>query len=176
MKLTKNLKALFMTLAIALVAFAGNAQPMSRKSPHTSVTGTVNGATITITYGSPFVKGRQIFGGLEAYDKPWRAGADEATTFETSKDLTVEGKKLPAGKYTLFYTPGKNEWTVTFNAETGQWGIKRTGEANFDPAKNVVTVKVKATKIPLKESLTYVINPKSFDLQWEYTSVPVSLK
>src|SRR5438045_697476 len=73
-------------------------------SPRDSiVTTTASGVTITITYGSPAIKGRRIGKDLEpSEDSIWRAGANEATTFEVSRDVTIEGKKLPAGKYALF--------------------------------------------------------------------------
>ncbi|HTK22302.1 MAG TPA: DUF2911 domain-containing protein, partial [Mucilaginibacter sp.] len=76
-----------------------------RPSPPATATGKIGDATITINYSSPSVKGRKIFGGILPYDKLWRAGANEATMFETDKDIVVEGKKLPAGKYSFFATP-----------------------------------------------------------------------
>ncbi len=176
MKLTKNIKALFTTLAIMLVAFAGNGQPSHPNSPHVTAKGNVSGANIAITYGSPGVKGREIWGGLVPYDKAWRAGADEATIFETDKDIMVEGMKLPAGKYSLFATPGKDSWDITFNSQVGQWGITRGGVANFDAAKNVIVVKVKPKKsATMMENLTYVITNKLFEIDWNHTSVPVML-
>ena len=176
MKLTSTIKAIFMTLSIVLVAFAGKAQPSHPNSPHLTATGNVGGANVSITYGSPGVKGREIWGALVPYDKAWRAGADEATIFETDKDLMVQDMKLPAGKYTLFATPGKDEWTFTFNSQVGQWGITRSGVANFDAAKNVIVVKVKPKKsATMMENLTYVITNKHFELNWDHTSVPVTL-
>src|SRR6185437_4669611 len=86
-----------------------------RPSPPETATGTVGGASISINYSSPSVKGRKIWGGLVPYDKVWRAGANEATIFETNKAIKIEGKDLPAGKYSLFATPGENEWTIILN-------------------------------------------------------------
>jgi len=120
-----------------------------------------------------------IFGGdkpLEAYGKIWRAGANQMTTFTTSKDITVEGKTLPAGRYSFFATPGETEWTIIFNSVTGQWGIHRDGTANDDPAKDVLVVKVKASKHELTERLKYVIGEKGFSLVWENVEVPVKVK
>ena len=149
----------------------------SRPSPPDSVTGKVGDATITINYSSPSVKGRQIWGGLVPYGKVWRAGANEATIFTTDKPIQVEGKTLPAGRYSLFATPGENEWTFIFNSETGQWGIKRTGEANRDPAKDVLSVKAKPRKsASLNERLSYVITGNGFELRWENIEVPVTIK
>ena len=84
----------------------------TRPSPPATATGKAGGATITIDYSSPSVKGRKIWGGLEPYNKIWRAGANEATIFTTDKAIKVEGKSLPAGKYSLFATPGEKTWTI----------------------------------------------------------------
>lgn len=90
------------------------------KSPAATATGKIGAANVTINYSSPAVKGRKIFGELEPYGKVWRAGANEATIFETDHDIMVEGKKLPAGKYSFFATPGEKEWTVILNSQVGQ--------------------------------------------------------
>ncbi len=148
-----------------------------KPSPAATSTGQINGAKITITYSSPGVKGRKIWGGLVPYDKAWRAGANEATIFETDKAITVEGKSLPAGKYSLFAIPGEKQWTIILNSETGQWGIKQGGAANYDPAKNALSVTVKPMKSStMHERLSYDITNKGFALIWENVEVPVSIK
>ena len=170
---------IILTVAALLTAIVTRAQgdKASRPSPPATATGNVNGATVTVNYGSPAVKGRQIFGGLVPYDKAWRAGANEATIVEVSKDVKVEGKPLPAGKYSLFAVPGEKEWTVILNSETGQWGVKRTGEANRDPAKDVVTVQVKPKKAASpSERLTYAVTAKGIVLDWDTVEVPIAVK
>lgn len=149
----------------------------ARPSPPATASGKVKEAAITINYSSPSVKGRKVWGSLVPYDKAWRSGANEATIFETDKAIKVEGKPLPAGKYSLFTIPGEKEWTVILNSETGQWGIKQTGEANRDPAKDVVTVKVKPAKAgKMNERLAYEVTPKGFVMRWENVEVPVSIQ
>ena len=135
----------------------------------------IAGANIKIKYSSPSVKGRKIFGGLEPYGKLWRAGANQATTFTTDKDITIEGKKLAAGTYTFFAMPGEKEWKVVFNSQVGQWGIGAQG-ANADPAKNVLEATVTAKTAPMTERLKYVATATGFSLVWENTEVPVSIK
>jgi hypothetical protein len=147
-----------------------------RPSPPAKATGKIGGATIAIDYSSPSVKGRKIFGGLLPYGTVWRAGANEATLIQSDKDIKVEGKSLPAGKYSLFATPGETEWTIIFNSETGQWGDKEGGAANLDPAKNVLTVKVKPVKSTLSEKLVYAMTGNGFVLRWENVEVPVGIK
>ncbi|WPO84108.1 DUF2911 domain-containing protein [Chryseobacterium sp. JJR-5R] len=122
-------------------------------------TGKIKDANITIAYSSPSVKGRTIWGGLEAYGKVWRAGANEATTFETDKDLTVQGKKLPAGKYSFFLIPKESgTWTAIFNKEPKQWGVYK-----YAPSKDALRVDVKTKALPAtQEALVYKINKKRF--------------
>ena len=111
------------------------------------------------------------------YDKVWRAGANTATSIETDKDLKVEGKALPAGKYSIYAIPGEKEWTFIFNSQTGQWGVKSATESSLDPTKDVLRVTVKSKKsATMNERLVYTINDKGFVLSWENLDVPVSIK
>ena len=157
------------------------ADKSKRPSPPATVTGKVKGATITIDYSSPSVKGRKIWGGLEPFDKPWRAGANEATIFTTDKDIEIEGKPLPAGKYSLFITPSEKDWTIILNSQTGQWGVNNNEAANFDPAKNVLVVTVKPKDLKdVQETLIYSISDKEFDkgfaMSWDKVKVFASIK
>lgn len=171
---------IFFSLMVAFLAITSSVlaqgDKASRPSPPATATGKVGAATITINYSSPSVKGRKVWGELVPYGKAWRAGANEATIFETDKDIMVEGKKLPAGKYSLFAIPDEKEWKFIFNSETGQWGIKRTGEANHDPAKDVLTVSAKPTKSSMAEKLLYEVNKSGIVLKWENTAVPIAIK
>ncbi|MCC8425624.1 DUF2911 domain-containing protein [Mucilaginibacter sp. UR6-11] len=178
MKKVFQLKAIAVFAVALLISTVACAQMNGKTiaSPRDSVSGKVHGATISINYGAPSVRGRKIFGGLLPFGKTWRAGANEATTFTTNKDVKIGGKTLPAGKYSLFATPGEKEWKIIFNSQLGEWGIKRNGEANDDPAKDVVVVTVTPKMVPMTERLKYVITAKGFDLVWETTSVSVEVK
>ena len=81
------------------------------------------GKTITTNYSSPRLKGRKMIGGENPYGKVWRAGANEATTFVTTSEVTVGDKDVPAGNYTLFVVPNPDKWTLIINKKTGEWGI-----------------------------------------------------
>ncbi len=165
-----NLQITFSFLiAVLLMGFTACAQG-NRASPASTANGKAGGADITISYSSPSVKGRTIWGELVPYGKVWRAGANEATTFETSKDITVEGKKLPAGKYSLFAIPGQSEFQIIFNSQTGQWGTQH------DAAKDVLTVNAKPKTSAMSERLVYDVNNKGFSLKWDKLEVPVSIK
>lgn len=177
---SKSIKrAAVLVLALFVTGSALWAQPdkSQRASPPAAATGKVGEATITINYSSPAVRGRTIWGKLVPYNIAWRAGANEATIFETSQDITVEGQPLKAGRYSLFAVPGETEWKFIFNAQTGQWGIKRSGEANRDPANDVLTVTVTPHASPvMAERLQYGITAEGFLLRWENVEVPVKIQ
>lgn len=169
--MTKGFILALMGIFISTIALA------QYTSPAATATGKVKGATITVTYSSPSVHERKIWGDLVPYDKVWRAGANKATIFETDKDIKVEGEKLAAGKYSLYAIPGEKEWTIIFNSQTGQWGIKRDGSTTLDETKDVLRVKVKPGKAKeFTEALTYVVDDKGVALIWENVRVPISIK
>ena len=179
MKRTIILRGLLLTfigmLMTSLIFAQGDKS--KRPSPPATATGKVMGATITINYSSPAVKGRKIWGELVPYDKVWRAGANEATIFQNDKNITVEGKSLPAGKYSLYAIPGEKEWVIILNSKTGQWGINMDGSTTEDPANDVLRVTVKSAKsASLNERLKYVVDKNGFALEWENLKVPVSVK
>lgn len=139
-----------------------------RPSPPAKVTANVGGTTVTIDYSRPSMKGRKIFGTLEPYGKVWRTGANEATTFEVSKAVKIEGQTLPAGKYGLFSIPGENEWTIIFNKTPDQWGAYK-----YDASQDALRVKVKPKKLA-QPTETFTINlDKSgkVAMLWENTEV-----
>ncbi|WP_207510737.1 DUF2911 domain-containing protein [Longitalea luteola] len=151
------MKKLLLLSAITWVALGVQAQDdkSKRPSPPAKVTETINsGAVITIDYSQPAVKGREIGKDIAPYGKVWRTGANEATTFEVSKDVKVEGKSLPAGKYGLFTIPNKDEWVVIFNKTPNQWGAYKYVEAD-----DVVRVNVKPTKASqFTERMTFTVD------------------
>ena len=141
-------------------------------SPRDSVQGKVGSASIMITYGSPSVKGRVIWGDLVPYGKVWRTGANEATTFKTDKDIMVEGKSLAKGTYGFFAIPGEKEWILIFNKNAKQWGAY-----DYKQSEDVLRVTVKSKKSSsMNERLIYTINASGFSLLWENLEVPVSIK
>jgi len=155
-------------LFISLSSFGQ--KPMA--SPRDSVSGKIGKASVKINYGSPSVKGRTIWGDLVPYNKVWRAGANEATTFTTDKNLNVEGKELSAGTYGFFVIPGEKEWTIIFNKTAKQWGAYEYKEKD-----DVIRVTVKSQKsASMNERLIYKINANGISLLWENLEVPVSMK
>ncbi|MEO8721485.1 MAG: DUF2911 domain-containing protein [Ginsengibacter sp.] len=172
----KGLILVFAGMLVTSLIFA-QSDKSKRASPPEVTTGKVMGAKITINYSSPAVKGRKIWGDLVPYHKVWRAGANEATIFETDKGIKVAGKSLSAGKYSLYAIPGEKEWIFIFNSKTGQWGIKMDGSTSEEPVNDVLRIAVKPQKsTSFNEQLKYVIDKNGFSLLWENLKVPVSVK
>ena len=158
-------------LFISIGVFGQNppASPPAKASETTE-----NGTVITINYSQPSVKGRTIGKDLEPMEgKVWRAGANEATVFETSKDVKVEGQALPAGKYAFFTIMNGDEWTLIFNKTSSQWGA-----FSYKEADDALRVKVKATKAKaFAEKLTYTIDKSgTVSLMWGDKQVDFKVK
>lgn len=143
----------------------------NRPSPPRKASGAIGEMAVEINYSSPSVKGRKIWGGLVPYSEVWRTGANEATTISFSKTVLVEGKKLAAGKYSLFTIPKEGKWTVIFNTVADQWGAYE-----YDQSKDALRVEV--TPQPLDEPvemLEFVVADGKVTLRWEKLAVPVSV-
>jgi hypothetical protein len=169
---TQTTSFLFLfSLLFSLHSSAQNAGA-ARPSPADSASGKIGSSVINIRYSSPSIKGRTVWGDLVPYGKVWRAGANEATTFETSSDVQVEGKTLPAGKYSLFTIPGEKDWTVIFNKTANQWGAFRYNQ-EADQLRVTVTPRKSAS---LNERLAYALTNDGFVLRWENLEVPVAVK
>jgi len=168
-----KIKILFLTTAM-LMSIASFAQmdKSERKSPPAKEVQEVGDATITINYSQPSVRGRDIFGGLVPYNEVWRTGANEATTFETDKDIMVNGKKLPAGKYALFTIPNDDEWIIIFNKKHEQWGAY-----DYTSEDDVLRITAKPEKNKPTEKMKFVITPEGMiHLDWDETRVPFSVE
>lgn len=93
-------------------------------SPHVRTEWTIDGASVSIEYGRPFLKGRTIGKNVEPMDgEEWRIGADEATTLRTNRPLRFGSLAVPPGTHTLYAIPVKGQWQLIVSKQTGQWGI-----------------------------------------------------
>jgi len=143
---------------------------------------------VTIEYSRPGVKGRKIWGDLVPYGMapgnkysknnpyPWRAGANENTTIEFKKDVLVEGKPLPAGKYGLHMIPSEKDWTIIFSKNNSAWG-----SFSYNQAEDALRVTVTPVKAPQQEWLMYGFDELAGTsatayLQWELLKVPFKIK
>lgn len=146
-----------------------------RESPPAKVSQKItSGATITIDYGQPSVKGRTIGKDVEPMDgKVWRTGANEATVFETDKELSIGDGKLAAGKYGFFTLFNGNDVTVIFNKTWNQWGAFKYAEAD-----DALRIKAEASdESSSSEKLTFKIDPSGLiALLWGPKKVEFSVK
>jgi hypothetical protein len=145
--------------AMPLVQATAADVKLPRPSQKASVMQTVGVTDITVTYSRPGVKNRTIWGGLVPYGEPWRTGANEATSFTVSEDITVEGQKLPAGTYSLLTIPAKGEWTLVFNKEKDLWGAN-----GYKPENDALRVKIKPQAAPVAEEWMVF---RFADLSWK---------
>jgi len=157
-------------LTLCLSAVAQTAIP--RESQRQEIAQTVGDTKISIVYHRPNVKGRKIWDGLVPFGKVWRAGANEATLFEVSKDVSINGKPLPAGKYSFHVIPATSDWMLVFSKDAGQWGSFAYNEKD-----DALRVTSRPLKSDFHESLTYSFNdpkPNEVDvvLSWENMAVP----
>jgi hypothetical protein len=147
---------LFSFLLVALNVFAQDDKSKRPSPPALAKESLTNGTNVSIDYSQPSVKGRTIGKDLEPMPgKVWRTGANEATVFEISKDVKINGQALPAGKYGLFtiMSEDDNEWTIIFNKTWDQWGA-----FNYNASDDALRVKVKSTKAPqFTEKMTFTI-------------------
>jgi len=174
-----------------------------RPSQKASVMQTIGVTDITITYSRPAVKARPIFADAPAtmaarakgeatldnqnerkpgepivpYDHVWRAGANEATMFQVTDDVLVNGQPLKAGTYSMHAIPGKTEWTIIFNSDPGQWG-----SFTYDEKKDALRIKTKPQMASdNQEWLMYSFDPvtdnsATVNLRWEKIRVPFTVE
>jgi len=156
--------AVLMLLTVSTQAQDDKAKRVSPPAEATNTTS--DGVKVTIEYSSPNVKGREIWGPLVEYNKVWRTGANEATTFEVSKDVTIDGHKLSKGRYALFTIIPKegNEITVILNKEANQWGAFK-----YKESEDALRFKVKSTKAAdVQEALKFEVEKSGkIDFAWE---------
>ena len=172
-------KLLFFTVLLVFVTVTNAQVTTPQPSPFSKVEQKVGLTDITIEYSRPGVKDRKIFGGLEAYDKIWRTGANKNTIITFSDPITIEGTKVKAGSYAIYTMPRESTWAVYFYADTENWGVPQ----KWDESKIVATAKVESHKLPFSvETFTIDINnirngSASLDFMWEntYVSVPFTV-
>lgn len=171
------MKKLFISaIFVAIFACAATAQvPAVQASQKATVTQTVGDVNFTITYHRPSINGRKVWGELVPYGKVWRTGANNATVFETSGDVTINGQKLAAGKYSFYAIPTATDWTLIFNKTWDQWGTI------YDEKLDALRVTAKPVAVSdSAENLNYEfagITPTTgvVHLKWEKLRVPFTI-
>jgi len=163
----------FMKKLLLLVAVFAAVNSYGQK-PAASPHDTVSTKDITVTYGRPYKKGRDVFGGLEKFGQVWRLGANEATTIKFSKDTKFGDKVVPAGTYTLFALVDEKEWTFILNGVLGQWGAFSYDK---NKEKDVAYAKAEVKKLDAPvEQLTIRFSDDDMIVEWDMTKVAVKVK
>ena len=162
---------LLLLLCTVTLSFAQE-DKSKRPSPPALAEGTIDGVKVKVDYSAPSAKGRKMLGGIEAYGKVWRTGANEATVFETDKPIKIEGQSLAAGKYELFTIPGESEWVIIFQKYGKQWGAYSYKDSN-----DVLRIKVKPGKTDaFVETFNISVGKDQVVLKWENTAVAFKAK
>jgi hypothetical protein len=163
------MKQLLFMSAIVLSVLGSCAQaPASPKA-------SAEGKGVKVTYGQPSKKGREIFGKLVPYGEVWRTGANEATEITFDKDVTVGGKPVKAGTYTLFTIPTENDWTVILNSQLKQWGAYDYGKYKDKDVAQFTVPSSKTTAVV--EKLTYSFTPQNdLVIAWDDRQISIPIK
>jgi hypothetical protein len=176
------LKRLLIGLAVlavlAFAAFQVMKSQTKKHSPEENYTYYDGDFQLSITYCRPYKKGRTIFGGLVPYGEVWRTGANEATVLTATKDFTFGGIPVKAGTYTLWSTPGPEQWAVHLNSGSYGWGVDFDGKAQRIAAKDVAvaTVPVQHAEAPLEQfAITVADDGSALLLAWDDVLVAVPL-
>ncbi len=170
-------------VSLAILLFAGfqvMKYQTKKASPEIEAQYKSNGKDIEVEYSSPSKRNREIFGALVPYGEVWRTGANEATTFETKTDLTISGRKLPAGKYTLWTIPNQTEWTIIFNSKQYGWGMGWDGKIPREPEADALqlTVPVQNTETVIEQfTINFAESPGvTMNLMWDNVKVSVPIE
>jgi hypothetical protein len=148
------------------------ASQQNRVSPHENVSGAVDGANLTVTYGRPSTRGRTIFGALVPYGRVWCPGADEATTLDSSKPVRFGSLAVPAGPHTIWMLPTADTWTLVISKEPSGFHTRYNARADLGR----VALNKRLLDAPV-EQLTFSIesNPTGpggvITMRWEKTGV-----
>jgi hypothetical protein len=163
-------------MVAALIVFLMSGQSSIKPSQHGSVTQEVAGTTLTIEYDRPVARGRDLFGALVPYDRVWCPGANECTTLTTTTDITVNGKPLPKGTYTVWAKPGREKWAIIFNKAHPTFHTQyfRVSDQDF------LTVEIAPRTATHMETLAFyfaVVDGRHTELvlHWGTVAVPLSI-
>lgn len=171
------MKKLILLISAAFILFAADAQLTTpQPSPTQTIKQNFGLSSIELSYSRPGVKGRKIFGELVPFGKVWRTGANNATTLTFADDVTIGGKKIPAGKYGLLSIPDKDNWMLIITKQ-----LDVTSPAAYKEENDVVRVNAKPMTMASKmETFTMQfadVKPSTCELHimWENTAVALPI-
>ncbi len=170
------MQKLFLLLAVFVFCGGALAQvSVPRESQPAMITQLIGDTNVKISYNRPNIKNRKVWGELVPLGKVWRTGANENTTFEVDRDITVNGQKLPAGKYGLHTIPNQNEWIVIFSKANADWG-----SFTYDEKKDALRVTAKPQIADFQETMAIGfenirLNTADAVIAWEKVKVPFTI-
>ena len=142
------MKKLFLALLTGISLSATAQIRLPQPSPAASVSQVVGTTDISVKYSRPLLRGRDVYGGVVAYDKVWRTGANGTNQITISNDVMVAGQKLAAGTYSIFSIPTAGDWTLIFNKDLS------AQEYSYSQEKDVLRVTVKSMTVAKTEAFT----------------------
>lgn len=175
-------------------ASAQDLHPSRRPSPIGIAKTQIGDSYVKVTYGRPYMRGREIFGAnsgdatfLVPFGEVWRTGANEATEITFTEPLDVDGQRLEAGTYAVFTVPDRDAWEIRFSSQLGLDGTARqnpeTGafEEAYDPSHDVLTIDVPVRRLddPIDQfTMSFDGSDAGADLvmSWEHTEVRIPLR
>ena len=161
-----------------------------RDSQRQEIAQIIGDTRVAIVYSRPNAKARKIWGCdttdvipiannlypcLVPYGQVWRAGANENTTIEFSRDVSINGQSLPAGKYGYHIIPTKTDWILIFSKDSDKWG-----SFTYDEKRDALRISITPVKAPMQETLSYEFNDVTQNtarvlLRWEKIAVPFTV-
>ncbi len=172
-----NITLLITLIFVSFHLLSGQQLRFPKASPFSKIKQQVGISEVVVSYHSPAVKGRKIWGEVVPFGQIWRTGANENTVFYTSHDVKIQGKKLPAGRYGLHMIPSENGvWTVIFSHTSKAWG-----SFTYQEKEDALRVRVNPKTSEFREWLSYEFLEKGADflvlsLAWENLRIPIRLE
>ena len=179
----KRLLIILALVTVALFLYSHFVEDIfsKRVSPKDDVTFELNDAKLEVLYNRPYKKGREVFGALVPFDKVWRTGANEATTFSTNKNLIVDGVSLPKGEYTLWTIPNDSVWKVYFNTKQYPWGVDEKMQPMREPKYDLAEIDVPIIHIDnTVEQFTIAFDNSTdglkMSMSWDETKIEIPIE
>ena len=146
------------------------------KSQAAAVSQRIANTEITLTYSRPVARGRELFGALVPYDQVWDPGADQATAMAVTRPIQINDHPLPAGKYSLWAIPRRDNWTIIFSKAAAVYHTPYPGEG-----QDALRFDVRPEQGPHMEALAYyfpTVEGKEavLRLHWGEVVVPFSIR
>ena len=175
LRLSRHLIAAALLLAPTVACGQSSETPPVRRSQRGSVVQRVGATRITIEYGRPVARGRELFGGIVHWGVVWCPGADTATSITTTTPISINGATLPEGTYSVWAEPNPERWTIIFSKATPTWHVP------YPSGQDVLRVPATPRKGEHMETLAFyfpVVDGRKAQLalHWGTTVVPMEIE